>query len=58
MPGLAQWVRDPVLLWLWYRAAATAPTGPLAWELQAMLQVQLYKAKKNYITGKAKFLYH
>ena len=23
---------DPQLLWLWCKAAATAPTGPLAWE--------------------------
>ena len=30
---LAQWVRDPALLWLWCRLAATAPIGPLAWEL-------------------------
>ena len=32
IPGLAQWVKDPALLWLWRRLAATAPTGPLAWE--------------------------
>ena len=25
IPGLAQWVKDPVLLWLWCRLAATAP---------------------------------
>ena len=24
IPGLAQWVKDPVLLWLWCRPAATA----------------------------------
>ena len=29
-PGLAQWVKDPVLLWLWYRPVATAPIRPLA----------------------------
>ena len=23
-PGLAHWVRDPALLWLWWRSAATA----------------------------------
>ena len=23
---------DPVLLWPWHRAAATAPIRPLAWE--------------------------
>ena len=32
IPGLAQWVKDPVLLWLWHSPAATAPIGPLAWE--------------------------
>ena len=32
IPGLAQWVKDPVLLCLWCRLAATAPTGPLAWQ--------------------------
>ena len=29
---LAQWVKSPMLLWLWHRLVATAPTGPLAWE--------------------------
>ena len=28
-----QWVKDPVLLWLWCRPAVTAPNLPLAWEL-------------------------
>ena len=32
IPGPAQWARDPVLLWLWRRPAATAPIQPLAWE--------------------------
>ena len=32
IPGLAQWIKDPVLLWQWYRPAAVAPIGPLAWE--------------------------
>ena len=31
-PGLAQWVKDPELLWLWCRPAATAPIRLLAWE--------------------------
>ena len=30
--GLAQWVKDPTLLWLWHRAAAVTPIRPLAWE--------------------------
>ena len=33
IPGLAQWVKDPVLLWLRCRPAATAPIGPLAGNL-------------------------
>ena len=32
IPGLAQRVKDPALLWLWSRLAATAPIRPLAWE--------------------------
>ena len=32
IPGLAQWAKDPALLWLWRRPAATAPTRPLASE--------------------------
>ena len=30
--GLAQQVKDPALLWLWCRPAATVPIGPPAWE--------------------------
>ena len=32
IPGLAQRVKDPALLWLWCRPAAVAPIRPLAWE--------------------------
>ena len=32
IPRLAQWVRDPALLWLWRRLVATPPIRPLAWE--------------------------
>ena len=32
IPGLAQWVKDLVLLWLWSKQAALALIGPLAWE--------------------------
>ena len=40
LPGLDQWIKDPVflcamdptLLWLWCRPMATAPIRPLAWE--------------------------
>ena len=30
---LTQWVKDPVLLWLWCRLAAVTPVQSLAWEL-------------------------
>ena len=33
IPGVAQWVKDPVLLWLRCRLAAVALILPLAWEL-------------------------
>ena len=31
-PGLAQWVGDPALQWLWCRPAAIALIRPLAWK--------------------------
>ena len=40
IPGLAQWVRDLPLPWLWHKPAAAAPIQPLAWEIP-YLQVQL-----------------
>ena len=33
IPDPTQKVKDPVLLWLWYRMATAAPIQPLAWEL-------------------------
>ena len=32
IPGLAQWVKDPELLWLWCRPAAASSIQPLGWE--------------------------
>ena len=32
IPGLTQWVKDQVLLWLWCGPAAIAPIRPLVWE--------------------------
>ena len=32
IPGLAQWVKNPALLWPWCRLAAVAPIRPLAWK--------------------------
>ena len=45
IPGLAQWVKDLVLLWC--RLAATAPIRPLAWEPPYALGVALEKAKRQ-----------
>ena len=33
IPGLAQWVKNLALLWLWWRPAAAAPIGPLTWSI-------------------------
>ena len=50
IPDLAQWVKDPALLWLWQRPAATAPIRPLAWEpLYAMgVSLKRQKTKKSH----------
>ena len=32
IPGLAHWVKNPALLWLWGSLAAAALIPPLAWE--------------------------
>ena len=47
IPGLAQWVKDLVLPWLWRRLAAAAPIQPLAWELPYAMGVALEKAKRQ-----------
>ena len=38
---------DPMLLWLWYRPAATAPIQPLAWELPYAESAALKRQKKK-----------
>jgi len=63
IPGLAQWVNDPVLpvscgvghrhgsdpalLWLWRRPVAAALIRPLAWEPPYAAGVALEKEKKK-----------
>ena len=61
IPGLAPWVEDlawicgigrrcgsdPELLCLWCRPAATAPNGPLAWELPYAPSTALKKRQKK-----------
>ena len=50
IPGLAQWVKDPVLLWLWCRLAPAALIGPLAWEPPYAMGAAL-KRQKNKLQG-------
>ena len=45
--GLAQWVQDPMLLWLWCRPAATAPIQPLDWEHPCAMGAALKKKQKK-----------
>ena len=47
IPGLSQWVKDPMLLWLWCRPAATAPVGPLACEPPYAVDVTLKDKNKK-----------
>ena len=46
IPGLTQWVKDLVVLWLWRRLAAVAPIRPLAWEPPYAAGAALKKTKK------------
>ena len=50
IPGLAQWVKDLALLWLWCRPVATAPIRPLAWEPPYAAGAALEKAKKKEVS--------
>ena len=47
IPGLAQWVKDLVLLWLWGRPAAVALIQLLAWEPPYAVGVTLKSQKKE-----------
>ena len=38
---------DPMLLWLWRRPTAAAPTGPLAWEPPYTMGVALEMPKRQ-----------
>ena len=46
IPGLAEWVKDPPLLWLRRRPVATAPIRPLAWEPPYATGAALEKTKR------------
>ena len=50
IPGLSQWIKDPVLLWLWCRLAAIAPIRPLAWEPPYASGEVLKSKKKKFLS--------
>ena len=52
IPALAQWVKDPALLWLWCRPAAVAPIRPLAWEAPYAVGAALKTQKSHTHTQK------
>jgi len=58
IPGLTQWVKDPALLWLWLRLAATAPIGPLALEPLYAAGEALRKENNNKKRTKDKWTIH
>ena len=47
-------MRDPALLWLWCRLAATAPISPLAWEPPHTMGAALRRQKKKKKVGLGK----
>ena len=48
IPGLAPWVKDLALPWLWCRPVTIAAIRPLAWELPYGLKKdKKTKAKQN-----------
>ena len=47
IPGLAQWVKDTALPWLWCKLAAAALIRPVAWEPPCAMGVALEKTKKK-----------
>ena len=47
IPGLAQWVKDLALLWLWHKPAAVILIQPLAWELPFASDAAVKKKKKR-----------
>ena len=72
IPGLAQWVKDlvllqavaidhrfsldPMLLWLWYRLTAAAVIQPLAWESPCAAGVVIKRKKKIFNLTAAHYL--
>ena len=56
IPGLAQWVKDPALLWLWCGLAATVLIRPLAWEPPHAESMALKSTKKKNKKGITRLL--
>ena len=60
IPGLAQWVKDLALLWLWCRRGAVAVIGLIAWEppygTGAALKRQKKKKRERYESPRIKNL--
>ena len=56
LPGLTQWVKEPAMIWMWCRPAATAPIQPLAWKLMYAKSEALQSKKKK--KKKVKSIYH
>ena len=57
IPGLAQWVKDSALLWLWCRLSAIAQLRALTWELPyatyapgVVLKIQKKKKKRDWVS--------
>ena len=55
IPGFAQWVKDPTLLWLWCRPAATALIGALAWEPPYAVGATLKRQKNFFLISQCVF---
>ena len=46
-PGLVLWIKDPALLWLWYKPAAAAPIQSLARGLPYATGVAVKRKEKK-----------
>ena len=51
IPGLASWVKDLALPWLWCRPVATAPTRPLTWEPPYASRAALKRQNKKKVVS-------
>ena len=57
IPGLAQWVKDPVLLWLWCRLAAATLIQQVTWELPYAVGAALKRPNKQTTSIEQKYIY-